>query len=67
MNHYLIVCRSVTYAQRMARTLQRAALACHIVRIPQGLVLCCAHPGRGSQLGPAGHWADQYAPCGAVS
>lgn len=38
MNHYLIVCRSVTYAQRMARTLQRAALACHIVQIPQGLV-----------------------------
>ena len=38
MNHYLIVCRSVTYAQRMMRTLQRAALACHIMRIPQGLV-----------------------------
>lgn len=49
MNHYLIVCRSVTYAQYDAH-LQRAALACHIMRIPrtgaQRLRLCCAHPGR---------------------
>lgn len=72
MNHYLIVCRSVTYAQRMMRTLQRAALACHIMRIPQGLVPSgCGYavriPGRGSQPGSAGYWANQYAPCGAVS
>ena len=37
MNHYLIVCRSVTYAQRMMRTLQRAALASYHAD-PQGLV-----------------------------
>ena len=34
MLHYLIVCRSLTYAQRAAKLLERAGVTGTIVRIP---------------------------------
>ena len=35
MVHYLIVCRSLTYAQRTARVLERAGIAGYIMRAPK--------------------------------
>lgn len=37
MEHYLIIARSVTYAQRMQRTLNRAGIRCQIFRAPRDL------------------------------
>lgn len=37
MEHYLIIARSVTYAQRMQRTLVRAGIRCRIFRAPRDL------------------------------
>ena len=34
MEQYLIIARSVTYAQRMQRALGRAGIACRIYRAP---------------------------------
>ena len=37
MVHYLIMCRSLTYAQRTARILERAGITAIIMRAPRGL------------------------------
>lgn len=37
MVNYLILCRSLTYAQRSARALERAGLTAHIMRCPKGI------------------------------
>ena len=37
MVHYLITCRSLTYAQKAARVLERAGLTALIMRTPKGL------------------------------
>ncbi len=44
MEHYLILARSVTYAQRMQRALERAGVRCRIARAPRDLTeLGCAY------------------------
>ena len=44
MDYYLILARSVTYAQRMQRALERAGLRCQIYRAPRDLAdLGCAY------------------------
>ena len=35
MGYYLIVCRSLTYAQRTARVLERAGISGYIMRAPK--------------------------------
>ena len=37
MEHYLIIARSVTYAQRMQRALARSGIRCRIFRAPRDL------------------------------
>lgn len=37
MLYYLIVCRSLTYAQRTAAALERAGITAHILRSPRAL------------------------------
>ena len=37
MEHYLILARSVTYAQRMQRALEKAGIRCQIFRAPTDL------------------------------
>ena len=37
MMQYLIMCRSMTYAQRSAATLERAGISARVVKAPQGL------------------------------
>lgn len=37
MIYYLIVCRSLTYAQRTERALARAGVTAHILRSPAGI------------------------------
>ena len=37
MEYYLILARSVTYAQRMQRVLERAGVRCQIFRAPRDL------------------------------
>ena len=37
MEHYIILARSVTYAQRMQKSLSRAGIRCHIFRPPRDL------------------------------
>ena len=37
MEHYIILARSVTYAQRMQKSLGRAGIRCHIFRPPRDL------------------------------
>lgn len=47
MEHYLILARSVTYAQRMQSTLERAGIRCEIFRAPRDLTdLGCAYAVR---------------------
>ena len=44
MEHYLILARSVTYAQRMQRTLEKTGIRCQIFRAPRDLTdLGCAY------------------------
>ena len=44
MEYYLILARSVTYAQRMQRVLERAGVRCGIFRAPRDLTdLGCAY------------------------
>lgn len=44
MEHYLIIARSVTYAQRMQSALKRTGIRCRIFRAPRELVdLGCAY------------------------
>ena len=35
MLYYLIICRSLTYAQRTARLLERAGIGSHVMRTPK--------------------------------
>ena len=37
MEHYLIIARSITYAQRMQRALGKAGIRCRIFRAPRDL------------------------------
>lgn len=37
MVYYLIICRSLTYAQRTARVLERAGIASSILRAPKSI------------------------------
>ena len=37
MLYYLIVCRSLTYAQRTAAVLERAGITAHILRAPKSI------------------------------
>lgn len=37
MLQYLIMCRSLTYAQRTARTLERQGITASVARAPQGV------------------------------
>ncbi|MCL2563299.1 MAG: DUF3343 domain-containing protein [Oscillospiraceae bacterium] len=37
MVYYLITCRSLTYAQRAARALERAGITASVMRTPKGL------------------------------
>ena len=44
MEHYLIIARSITYAQRMQRALARAGIRCRVSRAPRDLTnLGCAY------------------------
>ncbi len=44
MEHYLILARSVTYAQRMQRALDRAGISSRVYRAPRDLTnLGCAY------------------------
>ncbi|MGI6497678.1 MAG: DUF3343 domain-containing protein [Oscillospiraceae bacterium] len=44
MIYYLINCRSLTYAQRAKRILERAGISAYITRTPQGLAKDgCSH------------------------
>ena len=56
MEHYLIIARSVTFAQRMQRALGRTGIRCQIFRAPRELTdLGCAYVVRiaVSDLAPA--------------
>ena len=37
MVYYLIICRSLTYAQRTAAVLERAGITAHIMRTPSSI------------------------------
>lgn len=57
MENYLIIARSVTYAQRMQNVLGRAGIRCPDLPCPpgpdrSGLRLCGADPGGGSFQSP---------------
>lgn len=55
MVYYLIVCRSLTYAQRTASALERAGITAHILRSPKMISgEGCSHSrqGFGTQSGP---------------
>ena len=47
MEHYIILARSVTYAQRMQKSLGRAGIRCHVFRPPRDLTdMGCAYAVR---------------------
>lgn len=37
MPYYLLLCRSITHAQRMSRTLERSGITAHFFRPPMGM------------------------------
>lgn len=50
MVYYLIVCRSLTYAQRTASALERAGITAHILRSPRSISQeGCSHSVKVSQ------------------
>ena len=50
MTYYLILCRSLTYAQRTASLLERAGISAHILRTPKQISLHgCGHSVKISQ------------------
>jgi len=50
MLYYLIVCRSLTYAQRTAAALERAGITAHILRSPKSIAgEGCSHSVKISQ------------------
>ncbi len=47
MVYYLLICRSLTYAQRMAHTLERAGITARIQRTPRSIAgEGCSHAVR---------------------
>ena len=47
MLYYLIICRSLTYAQRTASALERAGITGHILRSPKSIAVDgCSHSVR---------------------
>ena len=49
MLYYLIVCRSLTYAQRTAAALERAGITAHTLRSPKSIAgEGCSHSGNRS-------------------
>ena len=47
VEHYIILARSVTYAQRMQKSLGRAGIRCHVFRPPRDLTdMGCAYAVR---------------------
>ena len=56
MVYYLIVCRSLTYAQRTASALERAGITAHILRSPKMISgEGCSHSVKVSERNP---WAE---------
>ena len=50
MLYYLIVCRSLTYAQRTAAALERAGITAHILRSPKSIAgEGCSHSVKRAQ------------------
>ena len=50
MVYYLIICRSLTYAQRTARALERAGISVYITRTPRAIAAeGCSHAVKVSQ------------------
>ena len=50
MIYYLIVCRSLTYAQQTAAALERAGITAHILRSPKSISATgCSHSVKISQ------------------
>ena len=50
MLYYLIVCRSLTYAQRTASALERTGISAHILRAPKAVsARGCSHAVKVSQ------------------
>ena len=50
MVYYLIICRSLTYAQKTAAALERAAITAHIMRSPKSIAgEGCSHAVKISQ------------------
>ena len=50
MIYYLILCRSLTYAQRTAKALERAGISAHILRSPKSIAGDgCSHSVKISQ------------------
>lgn len=50
MTYYLVVCRSLTYAQRTAKFLERAGITAHILRSPKSIAgEGCSHSVKISQ------------------
>lgn len=50
MVYYLIICRSLTYAQRTAKTLERAGITSYILRTPKHIAKeGCGHGVKISQ------------------
>lgn len=50
MSYYLIVCRSITHAQRIAALLERGGVRAHIIRTPKTLSdRGCSHSVRLSE------------------
>lgn len=50
MVYYLIVCQSLTYAQRTAAALERAGISAHILRSPEAIsTKGCSHSVKISQ------------------
>ena len=44
MPYYLIICRSLTYAQRTAQALERVGITAHILRTPKKIARTgCSH------------------------
>lgn len=51
MLNYLLICRSITYAQRTAKVLERVGISAVIVRMPKNIAIdgcsyCVRVPGR---------------------
>lgn len=55
MVYYLIVCRSLTFAQRTAAALERAGISAHILRSPKSISReGCSHSVKVSQRNLSG-------------